>query len=166
MSNPPAELERLADCLRELVQEHRRLLELVQKHQAAMKVVDATAIDALGQQQEQSRTRIMQWEARRRMTVTALARAAKLTGEPTLVRIAAAFPTKRPVLLKLRDELRILATEIQQRTSVAARVAQAMLGHLNTAVRLLASAVERGGTYTKQGAPKLTRRIGSIEAVG
>jgi hypothetical protein len=47
---------------------------------------------------------------------------------------------------------------------VSARVAQSLLGHLNTAVRLLAGAVERGGgVYTKQGAPKLTRRIGSIE---
>jgi hypothetical protein len=166
MSKPPAELERLADCLRGLVQEHRLLLDLVNKHQAAMKKVDASAIDLLNQQQEQARTRIIQWEARRRLTVTALAKVIKMTGEPTLTRIASVFPAQRNMLLKLRDELRILATEIKDRTSIGARVAQAMLGHLNTAVRLLASAVERGGTYTKQGAPKLTRRIGTIEAVG
>lgn len=166
MLNPPAELERLAECLRGLVKEHRLLLDLVQKHQAAMKAIDASAIDLLTQQQEQCRTRIIQLEARRRLTVTALARVAKIGGEPTLVRIATLFPAQRPTLLKLRDELRILATEVKERTNVAGRVAQAMVGHLNTAVRLLASAVERGGTYTKQGAPKLTRRIGTIEAVG
>ena len=166
MSPPHAELDRLAECLRGLVEEHQRLLDLVNRHQAAMKAVDAAAVDSLSQLQEQSRTRIMQWEARRRLTVTALARQAKLAGEPTLARIATAFPTHRTRLLVLRDELKILATEVQQRTSIAGRIAQAMLGHLNTAVRLLANAVERGGTYTKQGAPKLTRRMGSIEAVG
>jgi hypothetical protein len=165
---PPqhAELERLAECLRGLVDEHRRLLDQVGRHQAAMKSLDSGAVEALAQQQEQVRTKIMQWEARRRLAVVALVRSAKLTGEPTLTRIAAGFPAYRPALLGLRDELRILATEIQQRTTVSGRIAQAMLGHLNTAIRLLASAVERGGTYTRQGTPKLTRRIGSIEAVG
>lgn len=168
MSPPPprAELDRLAECLRGLVAEHRRLLDLARRHEAAMRTMDAAAIEALSTQQEQARTTVVQWEARRRIVVAAIARQAKLPGEPTLARVATAFPTHRATLLGLRDELKALAAEVQQRTTVAARIAQAMLGHLNTAVRLLATAVERGGTYTRQGTPKLTRRIGSIEAVG
>jgi hypothetical protein len=166
MSPQHAELERLAECLRGLVEEHRRLLDLVIRHHAAMKVLHSAAVESIGQLQEQSRARIMQMEARRRLTAAALARQGKLAGEPTLSRLATAFPTHRAKFLALRDELKALATEVQQRTSIAARIAQAMIGHLNTAVRLLAGAVERGGTYTKQGAPKLTRRMGSIEAVG
>ena len=166
MSPQHAELERLTDCLRGLVDEHRKLLDLVRRHESAMKAMDTEAIDALSAQQEQSRTRIVQWEARRRLIVPLLAKSAKLTGDMTLPRLAAAFPTHRAVLLVLREELRDLATQIKQRTAISTRIAHALVGHLNTAVRLLAGAAERGGVYTKQGTAKLTRRLGSMEAVG
>ena len=42
----------------------------------------------------------------------------------------------------------------------------ALLGHLNTVVRLIAGAVERAGVYTKTGAPQMSNRIGVMEAVG
>ena len=162
----PSELDRLAECLKGLADEHRRLLDLVRRHDAAMRSMDAGQIGELVNQQEQCRTRIGQAEARRRLIVANIVRQSKLAGEPTLSRLAAAFPAHRAKLLAARDELKALAQEIKQRTTVSARIAQSLLGHLNTAVRLLASAVERGGVYTKQGTPKLTRRIGSIEAVG
>jgi hypothetical protein len=166
LPSPTAELDRLAECLRGLVDDHRKLVDLVRKHGAAMRALDASTMEALAQQQEQVRTRILQAEARRRMIVAPLVRSAKLAGEPTLTRLAAAFPTHRVALLRHRDDLRQLAGEVKQRSAVTGRIAQAMVGHLNTAVRMLAAAVERGGTYTKQGGPKLTRRLGSIEAVG
>ena len=162
----PSELDRLAECLKALADEHRRLLDLVRRHDAAMRSMDAGQINELVAQQEQCRTRIAQTEARRRMVVANVVRQAKLAGEPTLSRLATTFPTHRAKFLAARDELTALAKEIKQRTAVSARIAQSLLGHLNTAVRLLAGAVERGGVYTRQGTPKLTRRIGSIEAVG
>ncbi|HEX8915997.1 MAG TPA: flagellar export chaperone FlgN [Humisphaera sp.] len=166
MSTPPSELDRLCECLRGLADDHRRLLDLVGRHEAAIRTIDAAQVDLLNREQEAVRTRILHAEARRRLVAAAAARAAKLPPDATLSRLAAAVPSHRLQLLALRDDLRTLAQEVRQRTAVTAKIAQAMLGHLNTAVRLLASAVERGGTYTKQGAPKLTRRIGSMEAVG
>lgn len=166
MTPPQSDLDRLIECLKGIADEHRTLLDLVRRHEAAMRSLDSAAIDDLAQKQEQVRTKIMQWEARRRMVVATLVKASKMPGEPTLTRLAAAFPTHRAALMKLKGEIVALATEIRHRTGTAGRIAQAMLGHLNTAVRLLAGAVERGGTYTRQGTPKLTRRIGSIEAVG
>jgi hypothetical protein len=166
MTSPTSELDRLAECLRGLTDDHRKLVDLVRRHEAAMRSLDAAAMETLAQQQEQVRTRILQAEARRRMVVAQLVRSAKVAGEPTLTRLATAFPTHRVVFLKHRDDLRALAGEVKRRSAVAGRIAQAMAGHLNTAVRLLAAAVEGGGTYTKQGGPKLTRRLGSIEAVG
>ena len=166
MSPPTPELDRLADCLRGLADDHRKLVDLVRRHESAMRKLDAPAMESLGQQQEQVRTRILQAEARRKMIVAALVRATKLTGEPTLTRLATAFPTHRAALFKHRDDLRALAGDLKQRTAIASRIAQSMVGHLNTAVRLLAGAIERGGTYTRQGGPKLTRRLSSIEAVG
>ena len=166
MSIPPSDLDRLSECLKSLVEEHRRLLDAVLRHDKAMRAMDAGQIEQLAAAQEQCRTRIIQSEARRRLVVANLARQAKIAGEPTLSRIATAFPSHRVSFLAMRDELKSLATEIKNKTAVTARIAQSLLGHLNTAVRLLASAVEKGGTYTKHGAPKLTRRLGSIEAVG
>ncbi|MDB5294371.1 MAG: hypothetical protein JWO31_354 [Phycisphaerales bacterium] len=165
---PPSlpELDRLADCLAGLVADHRRLLDLVGRQAAAMRTMDAAAIDDLVARQEDCRTSIARAEARRRVVVAAIARAVKLPADPTLTRLAATFPGHRTKLLAARDELRALAAEIKQRTAVSGRVAQSLLGHLNTAVRLIAGAVERGGVYTRNGTPKLTRRMGSIEAVG
>jgi hypothetical protein len=37
---------------------------------------------------------------------------------------------------------------------------------LNTVVRLIAGAVEQAGVYTKTGSPKVSGRIGVLEAVG
>ena len=45
-------------------------------------------------------------------------------------------------------------------------LAGAVLGHLNTVVRLIAGAVERAGIYTKSGVPQVSNRIGVMEAVG
>jgi hypothetical protein len=41
-----------------------------------------------------------------------------------------------------------------------------VLGHLNTAMRLFAGAVGQSGTYTKNGVPRVSARIGVMEAVG
>lgn len=166
MSTPPSDLDRLVECLKALVDEHRRLLDAVVRHDTAMRAMDAGQIEQLAAVQETCRTRIVQAEARRRLIVATIVRQSKLVGEPTLSRIAASSPTHRQSLLSLRDELKTVAAQIKAKTAVTARIAQSLLGHLNTAVRLLATAVEKGGTYTKQGAPKLTRRLGSIEAVG
>lgn len=163
---PTSDLDRLAECLRALVEEHRRLLEVVTRHDAAMRSMDAGQIEQLVAVQEATRTRIIQAEARRRLIVATVVRQAKLAGEPTLSRLATTFPTHRTALLAHRDELKSLATQIKSKTAVTTKIAQSILGHLNTAVRLLAGVVEKGGTYTKQGVPKLTRRLGSIEAVG
>jgi hypothetical protein len=70
------------------------------------------------------------------------------------------------VLLGLRDELRSVIEQIQRRTHVAGRLAAAVLGHLNTVVRVLAGAVEQAGVYTKHGTPHVATRIGVMEAVG
>jgi hypothetical protein len=75
-------------------------------------------------------------------------------------------PPHRVTLLALRDEIKTLAGQIAGRTHVAARLSSAVLGHLNTVVRLLAGAVEKAGLYTKHGVPSVSSRIGVMEAVG
>ena len=166
MALPVSEPERLCECLAGMVEEHRRLLDLIQRHELAMRKMDTAEVESLAREQEQSRTRVIQAEARRRLICAALSRTLKIPPDATLSRLAVSLPAYRVRLLAARDELKSLAKEIQHRSTVAGRIASAMLGHLNTAVRLLAGAVERGGVYTKTGTPKLTRRIGSMSVVG
>ncbi len=163
MSQPILELESL---LTNLVIEHRRMLGYTQSQQEAMQRFDLKGMDQAQQQQEASRLRIAGLENRRRMLVIQMARACGMATPPTLTVLAQLNPQRAAALLKLRDDLKQTACDIQRRTHVVSRLAGAVMGHLNTAVRLLAGAVEQAGVYTRQGTPRLSSRIGVMEAVG
>ncbi|HEY7116612.1 MAG TPA: flagellar export chaperone FlgN [Tepidisphaeraceae bacterium] len=163
MSRQISELETL---LQNLIDEHQKLLGHVEKHQAAMKSFDLKAMDDVLRLQEGARLRIATLETKRRTLITALARAHRMSQLPTLPDIAAMYPANGPRLLKLRDDLKATIQKVQTRTHVAGRLASAVVGHLNTVVRLLAGAVEKAGLYTKQGIPQVSARIGVMEAVG
>jgi hypothetical protein len=163
MLRPNSELEIL---LQQLIDEHRKLLGYVEAHQVAMKAFDLKAMDAAARQQEAARLRIATIENKRRAAVTAAARLLRLQGPLTVTRLAESDPQRGPTLLKLSAELKTLIYQIAQRTHVASRLAGAVVGHLNTVVRLLAGAVEQAGVYTKQGIPRVAGRIGVMEAVG
>jgi hypothetical protein len=163
MSQQVSELERV---LEQLIGEHRRLLEMVEKHQAAMKTIDLPAMDDLGRQQEAARLRITSLEQRRRALVIQLAKSLDQPGEMTLGTLAALYPANAANLLRLRRELKAVLEQVAAKTRISAKVSSAVLGHLNTVVRLLAGAVERAGLYTKDGIPKVSSRIGVMEAVG
>jgi hypothetical protein len=156
----------LESTLQQLIVEHRKLLKHVDAHQTAMKTMALDAMDAAANQQEASRLRIVTLENNRRAIVAQLAQQNRLTGEITISRLTQLFPQRCDALVKLRDELRKTIEQIQARTHIAGRLAGAVLGHLNTVVRLIAGAVERAGIYTKTGAPQVSSRIGMMEAVG
>jgi hypothetical protein len=158
-----SELEAL---LTELIAEHQRLLKNLVAHQAAMKAFDLPAMDALAKQQEASRLRIASLETKRRMAVLQVGRANGLGGDVKIAEIARLFPQRAAALQQQREMLKDLMTQIAARTHVAGKVAGAVLGHLNTVVRLLAGAVEKAGLYTKHGVPQMSARIGVMEAVG
>jgi len=163
MSRLVAELE---NVLAALAEEHRRLLAHVEAQQAAMKAFDLRAMDDAHNRQEASRLRVAALETKRRAVVAHIARGLKLEGPLTLTRIADLHPPRRAALLAVRDELKGLAETIAARGHIAARLASSVLGHLNTVVRLLAGAVEKAGLYTRQGVPRVSGRIGVMEAVG
>jgi hypothetical protein len=116
--------------------------------------------------QEACRLRIATLETKRRGIVSLLTKGQRVEQPVTLTKLAELYPQRREALFKLRDELRAVATTISNRTKVSSRLAGAVLGHLNTVVRLLAGAVERAGVYTKAGVPRVASRIGVMEAVG
>jgi len=159
-------LPELESILRALADEHRRLLACVEAQQSAMKAFDLKAMDDARNLQEASRLRVAALETKRRTVVLHIARPLKLDGKATLSQLADLHPQRREVLLALRDEIKQLAETIAARTHVAGRLAGAVLGHLNTVVRLLAGAVEKAGLYTKHGVPSVSSRIGVMEAVG
>ena len=166
MSRLLSDLEAVLQGLRD---EHRALAGQLDAHHRAMKAFDLKSMEDLAKVQEATRQRVAAWDARRKAAVVHLARSIRPTPNPddlTLRRLADLFPQRREALLKLRQELKDASDAVAARTRVAGRVAVAVLGHLNTAVRLLAGAVEKAGVYTKHGTPHVSRRIGVMEAVG
>ncbi|MGD1278352.1 MAG: flagellar protein FlgN [Tepidisphaeraceae bacterium] len=163
MLRPLSDLESL---LAQLVAEHGKLLSLLEAQHAAMKKIDIPAMLDLAHQQENQRLRLLGLENRRKTIVQQIAAAAKLNEEPTLGRLIELFPPHAPALRKLQAELRGVMGKISQRTHLSSRLSAAVLGHLNTALRILAGAVERAGLYTKNGVPRVAARIGVMDAVG
>ena len=159
-------LTELEMILQQQIAEHGRLLKHVEAHEGAMKAFDLRAMDAAANQQEASRLRIATLENKRKTVVLQLAKLLKVNGTLTLAHIAELNPQRGEGLLRLRDELKAVIKQISERSHVAGRLAGAVLGHLNTVVRLLAGAVEQGGVYTKHGVPQVSQRIGMMEAVG
>jgi hypothetical protein len=156
----------LEAVLQQLILEHRKLLKHIDAQQAAMKTLNLRAMDEATNQQEASRLRIATTEHKRRTLTIQIAKLLRITGEPKIPQLAEYFPHRKPVLLQLRKELLSAMGDIAARNHIAGKLAGAVLGHLNTAVRLLAGAVEHAGLYTKHGVPQMTARIGVMEAVG
>ena len=160
------EIAQLQLILQQLIAEHDKLLAHLVNQQAAMKKLDLDAIDKLTGLQDATRMRIAALDVKRKSLVNQLAAMLKLPQATTLKKLAEATGQHKQSLLGLREQLKTKVTEIATRSTVAGRVAGALLGHLNTVVRLLAGAVEQAGIYTRQGTPKVSTRIGVIEAVG
>lgn len=163
MSRQVSELEIL---LEQLIVEHQKLLVHLGKHQAAMQAFDLKVMDDQTRLEDAARMRLAAMEVKRRALIATIARTHRMSQMPTLPDIAALYPANAPKLLKLRAELKAAVEKVQTRTHVASRLASAVVGHLNTVMRLLAGAVEKAGLYTKQGVPQVSSRIGMMEAVG
>jgi FlgN protein len=156
----------LETVLQQLIDEHRKLLAQVDRQYEAVRHYRPKEMEDIAALQEATRIRVIKLEGQRRLLTQQLARLYKVEGELTISKLMEMFPARSANLQKLRFELRSLMQQIKTRTHIAGRVATSVLGHLNTVVRLLAGAVERAGVYTKHGVPKVSARIGAMEAVG
>ena len=163
MSPAISELEK---NLQSQVAEHRTLFAAVTKHLDAMRQFDLAAITAAADAVEASKGRVVGLEGRRRNLMAQVIRTHKFDAAITLADIADQVPAHRVSLTKLREQLRGLTQEIASKSTVSTKVAAAMMGHLNTVVRLIAGTVRQAGVYTKQGVPSLASRVGVMEAVG
>lgn len=159
------QLTELEVTLQQLTAEYNRLLKHMEAHHAVMKSFDLPAMDSAAHQQEASRLRIAALETKRKGIVNQIGKLLKHEGQLTVTRIAEMNPQRGPLLLKLRDELRATVRRASEKSHIAGKLAAAVLGHLNTVVRLLAGAVENAGVYSKHGVPQVSARIGVMEAV-
>ena len=159
------QLVELENVLRLLIDEHRKLLVEVEKHRNAIKAMNVAAMDESRVRQEALRLKITVLEKRRAGVTSQLAAGHKMQSV-TLTQLAELNPQFSARLLALRDELRSVIGQISGHTQVAGKVAGAVLGHLNTVVRLLTGAMRQAGVYTKRGLPQTAPRIGVMDAVG
>jgi hypothetical protein len=160
------QLTDLEAVLQQLIDEHRKLLSQVQRQYDAVRLYQPREMQDLARLQDATRLRVIKLDSHRRLLTLQLTRLYKVEGELTISKLMEMFPARAAHLGKQRDELRSLMQQIKTQTHIAGRVATAVLGHLNTIVRLLAGAVERAGVYTKHGVPRMSSRIGAMEAVG
>jgi hypothetical protein len=163
MSRQVLELEAV---LQQLIDEHRKLLAQVDRQYDAVRFYKPKEMKDIATLQEATRLRVLKLDGQRRLLTQQLVKLYKVEGELTISKLMQMFPARSANLQKQRDELRSLMQQIKTKTHIAGRVAQSVLGHLNTIVRLLAGAVERAGVYTKHGVPRVSARIGAMEAVG
>jgi len=160
------QLSELKVILEQLIAEQGKLLSQLEAQYAAMKKIDIKTMMELGHDQEATRLRLITLDQKRRTLVRQIAAGAKLNEEPSITRIMELFPPYAPEFEKLRSQLRGVIGKISHRTRMATRLSAAVLGHLNTAVRLVAGAIERAGIYTRSGAPRMASRIGVMDAIG
>ena len=156
----------LESLLQRILEQYLQLTAEVQQQQQAMKVGDLPAMALAGRREEAIRLRLAAMETRRKQLTSELGRLHREEGELTIGRLAELHPQVGPRLLDVRDRLKATVLQLQEQMSVSSRIAGAVLGHLNTAIRILASAAQSAGVYTKYGVPQVADRLGVVEAVG
>ena len=165
----PANLRLVTDLesvLEQLLDQHRKLLTHVITHHAAMMKLDLATMDQTRMIQHSARTRIIALDKQRVSLTLQIARTNKITGELKLSQLAELVPSRKPQLLKLRGELQAVVAEAARRSFIATKLSSAVLGHLNTAVRILARAVGDVGVYNGRGMATVSKRLGRMEITG
>lgn len=159
------QLNDLEYLLQRMNEQYTQLAVEVQSQQAAMKTGDIETMSLSVRRQEAFRLRIAGMESRRIQLVRELGILHKVEGEITIGMLAELHPERGEKLIQLRDELKETARRLHVEMTISARVAGAVLGHLNTAVRILATAAQGAGIYTKYGVPYVAERLGIVEAI-
>jgi hypothetical protein len=160
------QLNELQTNLTQLLAEHRKQLAQLESQYTAMKKLDINTMFDLATAMEATRLRLIMLDGKRKAICHQIATACKLKEELTVTRIIELFPPHAAPFVTLRTELREVAGKISKRTFLASKLSCSVVGHLNTALRLLSSAVERAGLYTRNGVPRGPTRIGVMDAVG
>lgn len=166
-------LDELERALRLVLADQKRLAETLNAQREAMRQLKAGDVEKLAAAGAAIRQRVAASDARRKLLTAAAARELGVAAKDlTLAMLIAAVkdPARAGRLSKLREELRAAVMEVATASHVAGRLAGAVLGHLNMAVRTLSGAIQgspsAGGAYTRTGSPRVGGRIGVIEALG
>ena len=169
-ANPMPALKQVQDLevvLQGLIAEHAKVRAYADASATGMRALDLAAMDRTTNLQEAARLRIAALENRRRNLVRQIARVHALGEDPKLALLADLYPARRVALLRLRDELRAVVADAVGRNRIAGRLAFGILGHLNTALRIITGAFEYDPRlYTKSGLFFPRPRFGQTNAFG
>ncbi len=169
VSQPSAALvqtSELEQTLEQLIAAHAGLGKTLELHVKAMSAMNLDGMEQLAIVCQQQRHQLVLLEARRAQQMQLLTRQLKLPAKATLRELAEAIPHRCTPLLALRERMAVAAQSVHVSGVVASRVSGAVVGHLNTALRMLSVAVKQGGTYTRNGQSPSPGRLGLVEAVG
>ena len=163
---PPPLIAQLELLLRQLVVEHRALLASLEAHEAALRSCALDRIERAARDQDAARQKIAAVESRRRQIAHQLARQHRSLKPMTVAVLGELYPDRKATLVTIRAELAEVAARIGDKSSLVGRVAQTVLGHVNSTLRLVAVAAGGGAaTYTARGDTAMPMRIGRLNAV-
>ncbi len=143
-------LVKLENCLRQLLDLNRQLLDVVTQKQQALRNAQPQRLAQLVEREQVVLQRIGQEEMQRQEIVTALSRGA---GQPKrLSQIADEAPEPvRGRLLVHHQSLRELLEQVRRANDVARRATDGLLRHMRGVVQMVTRAVNVNGTYGRQG---------------
>jgi hypothetical protein len=152
--------------LRQMINEYKALLAALDAHEKALRKCAIDGIEKATREQDFARQKIAATESRRRVIIHQLARQHRTIQPPTLVKLSEIYPERKLQLIALRAELADVSLKIQRKSSLVARIAQSVLGHVNATLRLVATAAAGPSSYTRRGdAPLPNMRMGVLNAV-
>jgi FlgN protein len=160
---PTSELEQ---TLEQLIIAHTDLAQTLSIHTKAMSAMNLPEMERMASVCQRQRQNLAVLENRRMQLMQPLVRHLQLPAKATLRELAEAVPARKAQLLALRERLAHAVQSVHTSGVVASRISGAVVGHLNTALRLLSIAVKQGGTYNRSGNSPSPGRLGLVEAVG
>ena len=143
MSSPL--LSQLELILKQLVHQHRILLDAITAHEAALRSCDLAQIERSSIEQDIARQKLSAIETKRRMLTHQLGRQHKAVKPPTLAQIAELYPDRRAFLMQIRTDLASIAGAVHTKSQLLSRIAQSVLGHVSATLRLVAHATSGPG---------------------
>jgi hypothetical protein len=159
-------ITQLESLLRDMLGQQQTLLKAVDDHMAALRTYRIESIEAAVRNQETARQQLLRIEQRRKVLLAQFLRMHRNLSKPTLDKLAEIYPDRKLILLQMRSEIVRLTTEIRTKLNQLQRIAAGVLLHLNSTVKLIATAAAGPSTYSRAGAYAMPARVSSLQAVG
>ncbi len=155
------QIEALEHVLRELLAEHRTLVELAQRHRDALRAANGAEVTAISLERDRVNARLVALNGERQSITAKLAAALGTPNPPVTVRtvIQSLAPDRSARLLGLADELRSAIEDSRREHSILRDATAAFAGHLGGVLSRAVEMCAPARTYTAAGRMAVTATL-------